>query len=90
MYKVKRYQVYLNPHSVSIIDEIEKNTEISRSKIIRDGIDRYANSLAKVFKTSKIPPTKKTVLDSLAGSISIKGKKRTNFASRVDEIYLSD
>lgn len=30
---MKRYQVYLDPHSVSILDDFEKYTDISRSKL---------------------------------------------------------
>ena len=89
MYKMKRYQVYLNPHSVAVLDEIQKHTDISRSRIIRDSVDRLAQNISKVFADKKIP--KNTyILDSLAGSINIKGKKRTNYASKVDEIYLHD
>lgn len=32
----------------------------------------------------------KFILDSLAGSIHIKGKKRTNYAMKADDIYLKD
>lgn len=86
---MRRYQVYLDPHSVSILDDIEEETRISRSKIIRETVDRVAHSLTKVIaptKTSK----KKYILDTLVGSISMKGNKRTNFASKTDDIYLQD
>ena len=90
MYKMKRYQVYLNPQSVSIVDELAKHINIPKSKLIRESIDRLAEQATKIFVATKTQSKKKYILDSLAGSISINGKKRTNYASRVDDIYLQD
>lgn len=87
---MKRYQVYLNPHSVSILDEMEKYTNISRSKIIREAIDRLAQNLSRVFASKAEAPKEKLVLDSLVGFINIKGQKHTNYASRDDIAYLAD
>lgn len=84
---MKRYQVYLNPNSVEILDGFEKETKISRSKIIRDVTDRLADQLLSVVP-QKTP--KKYLLDDLVGSIKIKGKKQTNYAQNVDDIYLKD
>ena len=89
MYKMKRYQVYLNPHSVAILDDVQKFTDISKSKIIRESIDRLAQNISKVFASQKTPP-KTYILDSLVGSISVKGKKKTNYAEHVDDIYTLD
>lgn len=86
---MKRYQVYLNPHSVSILDEFAKHTQIPKSKVIRLAIDQLAENLARVFASSKTPPEDTYLLDSLVGSIKIKGKK-TNLAQNIDEIYLTD
>lgn len=35
-------------------------------------------------------PKETYLLDSLVGSIKLKGKKKTNFANNIDEIYLRD
>lgn len=87
---MKRYQIYLNPNSVSALDDFVKPINISRSKFIRALIDSVVNNLAKIFIVTKTPPKDKYILDSLVGSIKIKGKKKTNFAQNVDEIYFSD
>jgi len=90
MYKImKRYQVYLNQHSVSVLDEFGEHSKISRSQLIRLTIDQMAENLAKIFAAAKIPPGNKYMLDSLVGAIKVKGR-RTNFAQNIDEIYLAD
>ncbi len=86
---MKRYQVYLNPHSVAILDEIQKLTSITRSKIIRDAVDKIATQVTMTIPVKK-SGRKRYILDSLAGSISIKGKKKTNYAQHIDDIYLHD
>lgn len=83
---MKRYQVYLNPHSVSVLDEFEKISDISRSKIIRSVIDRVAQQLS-VAVAEKRKSNKKYLLDDLVGFIDLKTDKETNFAENVDEIY---
>lgn len=87
---MKRYQVYLNPHSVSILDDFESYTNISRSKLIREAIDRLAQNLSRVFVGKDESPREKTALDSLVGFIDIKGQKQTNYALRDDNTYLRD
>lgn len=87
---MKRYQVYLNPSSVSILDDFAKPINVSRSKLIQMAIDAVANNLTKVFISTNTLPTDTYILDSLVGSIKIKGKRKTNFAQNIDEIYLSD
>ena len=87
---MKRYQVYLNPNSVSVLDEFEKSTSISRSKLIRESIDRLAQNLSRVLAEQNIAPSQKLVLDSLIGAINIKGIKQTNFALKDNRVYLSD
>lgn len=84
---MKRYQVYLNPSSVSVIDEFGKHIDISRSQLIRMAIDQVAQNLAKIFVATKTPPRNTYILDSLVGAIKLRGK-RTNFAQNIDEIYL--
>lgn len=87
---MKRYQVYLNSNSVSVLDEFEKYTSISRSKLIREAIDRLAHNLAKSFADKNIEPQERLILDSLIGKISVKGQKQTNYAAKDDRVYLAD
>lgn len=87
---MKRYQVYLDPHSISILDDFEKLSSISRSKSIREAIDRWANQLVKVFSKREDQPAKYTHFDKLVGAIQLKTKKSTNFALDDDEKYLQD
>ncbi len=87
---MKRYQVYLNPHSVSILDDFENYTNISRSKLIREAIDRLAQNLTRVLVAKNELPQEKLILDSLIGFINIKGQKQTNYVLRDDSVYLAD
>lgn len=57
---------------------------------MRDVIDNIAQNLAKVLAATKTPPKNTYILDSLVGSIKLKGTKKTNFAQNNDEIYLHD
>lgn len=87
---MKRYQVYLNQHSVSILDDFGKHTDISRSKLLQIITDQIAQNLAKVFTATKTAPSDTYILDSLVGAIKLPGNKKTNFARNIDEIYLRD
>ncbi len=87
---MKRYQVYLNPHSVSILDEVEGISNISRSKIVRELVDRFTDQIAKVFTKRNDQPYRLSHLDKLVGAIDQKSKKPTNYALEDDEIYLKD
>lgn len=87
---MKRYQVYLNPHSVSILDDLVTQTDISRSKLIQGAIDRFADQVAKIFSKTVNKPSNYTHFDKLVGAIHLKTKKPTNFALDEDEIYLRD
>lgn len=86
----KRYQVYLDPHSVAVLDDLERLTQVSRSKWIREIVGRFASEVAKVIAQVKPEKPKKYHLDELVGFIKVKGKKKTNYAMHVDNIYLRD
>lgn len=87
---MKRYQVYLDPHSVSILDDFEKYVNISRSKLIREAIDRLAQNLSRVFVEKDETPKETITLDSLVGFINVAGQEQTNYALRDDNAYLAD
>lgn len=85
---MKRYQVYLNPQSVEVIDNFAAKTDLGRAKIIRDAIDRLAANMSKVLVQKKV--VLEGPLDELVGIIKMKGRKKTNIAENIDEIYLKD
>lgn len=90
---MKRYQVYLNPHHVSVLDDIEKISNISRSKLLRLLVDRAADQAVEILTTvieRKELNKSMRIMDSLAGFVDLKTKKKTNFAQNVDKIYFSD
>ena len=62
---MKRYQIYLNPQSVTILDEIQKLSNITRSKIIRDAIDKIATQIMTTIPIKR-SAKKHFVLDDLA------------------------
>lgn len=86
---MKRYQVYLNPNSVAVLDNFEGISNISRSSVIRQIIDKVSDQLIRVAMPRK--STKKySVLEQMAGFVDLKTNKKTNFAQNVDEIYFTD
>lgn len=87
---MKRYQVYLNPHSVSVMDEVERMIGVSRSKLIREATDRFVQAISSIISAAKMQHHKKSNLDNLIGIIDLKDKKKTNYALEDDEIYLRD
>lgn len=87
---MQRYQVYLNPQSVSVLDEFEKIGDISRSKIIRQAVERIADILISVSGAKRKVPVSYSALDKLIGCIRFKSTKKTNYADVDDDIYLGD
>ena len=84
---MKRYQVYLNPQSIERIDAFEEEIKLERSAILRMAIDAVAANLGQlIFDKKQV----KGPLDELVGFIKPRIKKKTNIASHIDEIYLSD
>lgn len=75
---------------MSILDDLGKQSDISRSKLIQGAIDRFAEQVAKIFSKREDQPSNYTHFDKLVGAIHLKTKKPTNFAMDVDEIYLQD
>ena len=86
---MKRYQVYLDPHSVGILDDVASmSREFPRSRLIREAIeaagDRVVNLVAAIAKPKV---NNYSELDKMVGSITIKGKKKVHLSENVDEIY---
>ena len=50
---MKRYQLYLNQHSVSVVDAASEIVEMSRSKIIQNVIDRISQEIIDIATVKK-------------------------------------
>jgi hypothetical protein len=87
---MRRYQIYLEQDSVSVLDEIQKLTKIPRSQLIRGIIDRYVQNLTKVMIEKSNLEEKKYLLDDLIGSIKLDSETETNFAQMPDLRFLQD
>ena len=89
---MKRYQVYLNPNSIAVLDDFEELSKMSRSKLLRLVIDRAAEQAVEILRL--IHPVKsgggKRIMDSLAGFVDLKTDKKVNLSQSVDEIYFTD
>ena len=88
---MKRYQLYLSPNSVGVLDDFEGISDISRSKLIRRIVDNIAEELIRVFADKKKANKKEYILDKLAGFVDLKTNKKINFSQHLDEdIYFQD
>ena len=85
---MKRYQVYLDPQNVRVLDEISELSDFSRSTLIQELVDAAANRAGNLLATLTPPKLKVySELDKIVGSIEIKKKKVVNLSENVDEIY---
>ena len=84
---MKRYQMYLEPKSVAVIDDLSRELDISRSQIVRDVISRMAREYEKVLTAVISLRRKNNPLLRMAGFA--KGLP-SNLSQNVDEIYLKD
>ncbi len=84
---MNRYQIYLNPNSVNTLDRLSKLTDLSRSQIIRDIIDKMAREYEKLIAAAEKRRIKNNPLLKMAGMA--KGGSK-NISKNIDEIYLID
>lgn len=85
---MKRYQVYLNPHSVGILDEFAEISNFTRSRLLQEIVDGAASRVANVLAVFK--PHKEmnySSIDSFVGVLHVSDKKKHNISQRVDDIY---
>ncbi|TSC66779.1 MAG: hypothetical protein CEO21_27 [Microgenomates group bacterium Gr01-1014_80] len=89
---MKRYQVYLNPNSIAVLDDFEELSKMSRSKLLRLVIDRAAEQAVEILRL--IHPVKrggrKRIMDSLAGFVDLKTDKKFSFSKHIDEVLLQN
>jgi hypothetical protein len=84
---MKRYQVYLNPQSVAVLDEISGLADFTRSELIREAVDAAAGRIGNLLALINIPPQNYTELDKIVGAIDVKEEKGKKLSENVDEIY---
>lgn len=84
---MQRYQIYLKSNTVSILTDLAKELDVSRSQIIRDVIERMAGQYQKLIKAAAVSRAKNNPLLKMAGFA--KGPKR-DISRNVNEIYLKD
>lgn len=84
---MQRYQIYLDPKDVNILDELARLTSFSRSQIIRDVIDKMAREYRKLLEATEKSRIKHNPLLKMAGFA--KGPNK-NISQNVNDIYLKD
>lgn len=84
---MNRYQIYLEPESVEILDDLAKQMKISRSQIIRDVIDKMAKEYEKLLVKTEAAKMKDNPLLKMAGFA--KGPSK-DISHNVNDIYLKD
>lgn len=101
---MKRYQVYLDPESVRVLDQIEKLTSISRSQMIRAALDVLSRNLSLVGGTGTSRSIQDNTLLKMAGCLDASRSKKkrkptsrfvdhrskSDFSRRDDREYLDD
>jgi hypothetical protein len=86
---MKRYQVYLNPQTITVLEEVEKHTGLSRSSMIRSAVDTLADNLAKVLTDKQISLKEYAHLDSLIGVLTA-SEKTIHISPEDKSIYYKD
>lgn len=84
---MNRYQIYLDPQSVATFDRLALQLDLTRSKIIRDAIDRLALEYEKLLVSATGFKTSDNPLLRMSGII--KGASK-NLSEDVDSIYPQD
>lgn len=84
---MNRYQLYLDPKDVGILDELARLTSFSRSQIIRDVIARMARVYEKLLETQSRKRSENDPILKMAGFA--KGPDK-NISENIDEDYLID
>lgn len=81
---MQRYQIYLEPEKVRILDKIAAEQKVSRAEVVREAIEEKIEKAPKKFK--KKQKEKNPLLDLIGFGVSKTGKISEN----IDEIYRED
>lgn len=84
MNQLQRVQIYLDPDSIALINEIVQRDNISRSQVIRNSLTKTLNPKNKKTKT------KNKKRDPLMEMSGIEVSKTGKVAQNIDEMYLHD
>lgn len=82
-----RYQIYLEPTDINVLDELAQLTNFSRSQIIRDVINKMAKEYKKLLEATEKRRMNNNPLLKMAGFA--KGPAR-DLAHNVNDIYFQD
>ena len=89
MSNLNRYQIYLDPESIESIDDLADELNISRTRLIRNAVERLADQYEKIINAKNKYSWKKNPLLKMAGII-----KKTDtdkiLSQNIDEIYQRD
>lgn len=83
---MNRYQIYIKPRTIEILDDVAKIISTSRSQLIRDIADRTAREFEKLIVKAQKVKMKNNPLLKMAGFAEGAGKNTQN----IHEIYLAD
>ncbi len=87
---MKRNQLDLQAEAVSVLEEFERVSRTSLSKLIRDSVDQLSNNLGVLLSTHSIRPQSESVLSRLIGLVPSGTAGSTDYARRSDREYLKD
>ena len=90
MYTMNRYQIYLDPHTVRILDDFQKVGDVSRSRLIRGAVESLARNLSQLVSRENEQVHYMATFDKLVGHVSKTIGKSTTIARKSDREYLRD
>lgn len=83
---MNRYQIYIKPRTIDVLDDVAKIINISRSQLIRDVTDRAAKEFEKLIVKSQKMRVKNNPLLKMAGFAKGAGKDSQD----IHQVYLAD
>lgn len=84
---MNRYQIYLDPKDVNILDQLAKLTSFSRSQIVRDVVSKMTREYGRLLEAVEKKRLKDNPLLKMAGFA--KGPTK-NISQNIKEDYLID
>lgn len=85
--QMKRYQMYLEPRSVAVVDDLARELDISRSQIVRDVVSRVMGEYKKLLTATA--PLRRANNPLLQMDGFAKGLP-AQLSQNIDDIYLKD
>ena len=82
-----RYQIYLNPKTIRVLDDVSQELSVTRSHDLSDVLDRVVRAYEKVISATRETSLKNHPLLKIIG---IAKSPTGDVADGVDNIYLQD